>query len=100
MCYILCTTSYSVYYVASCTHGGDRFWGNAPKNFFLPREMCHIFASFFCCLYFHVHCWEIFWHMVFFNGFIFPVKELELLTNPGHWVRVLDVDDSYMYILF
>jgi hypothetical protein len=27
----------------------------------------------------------------FFNGFLFLVKELGLLTNPGHWVRVLDV---------
>jgi hypothetical protein len=27
----------------------------------------------------------------FFDGFLFPVKELRLLTNPGHWVRVLDV---------
>jgi hypothetical protein len=38
-------------------------------------------------------------HMVFFDGFLFPVKELGLLTNPGHWVRVLDVVGSYMYIL-
>jgi hypothetical protein len=29
--------------------------------------------------------------MVFADGFLFPVKELGLLTNPGHWVRVLDV---------
>jgi hypothetical protein len=29
--------------------------------------------------------------VVFFSdGFLFPVKELGLLTNPGHWVRVLD----------
>jgi hypothetical protein len=27
----------------------------------------------------------------FVNGFLFPVKELGLLTNPSHWVRVLDV---------
>ena len=31
--------------------------------------------------------------------FLFSVKELGLLTNPGHWVRVLDVDGSYMYIV-
>jgi len=37
--------------------------------------------------------------MVFFNNFLFPVKELELLTNQGHWVRVLDAIGSYMYIL-
>jgi hypothetical protein len=26
----------------------------------------------------------------FFDGFIFPDKELGFLTNPGHWIRVLD----------
>jgi hypothetical protein len=35
----------------------------------------------------------------FADGFLFPVKELGLLTNLGHWVRVLDVDGSYMYIV-
>jgi hypothetical protein len=58
---------------------------------FLPR--------FSCCLNFHVHCWVVFWHMVFADGFLFLVKELGLLTNPGHWVRVLDVVGSYMYIV-
>jgi hypothetical protein len=38
-------------------------------------------------------------HGFFANGFLFPVKELGLLTNPGHWVRVLDVVGSYMYIV-
>jgi hypothetical protein len=45
------------------------------------------------------HFWVVFWHMVFVDGFLFPVKELGLLTNPGHWVRVLDVIVSYIYIL-
>jgi hypothetical protein len=41
-----------------------------------------------------------FWaHGFFANGFLFLVKELGLLTNPGHWVRVLDVVGSYMYIV-
>jgi hypothetical protein len=35
----------------------------------------------------------------FIDGFLFSVKELGLLTNPGHWVRVLDVVGSYMYIV-
>ena len=35
----------------------------------------------------------------FVDGFLFQVKELGLLTNPGHWVRVLDVVGSYMYIV-
>jgi hypothetical protein len=37
--------------------------------------------------------------MVFADGFLFPVKELGLLTNLGYWVRVLDVVGSYMYIV-
>jgi hypothetical protein len=31
--------------------------------------------------------------MVFVDGFLFPVKELGLLTNPGYWIRVLDATD-------
>ena len=40
-----------------------------------------------------------FWHMVFADGFLFPVKELGLWNNPSHWVRVLDAARSYMYIV-
>jgi len=61
--------------------------------------MCRIFASFSCHIDFHVYCWAIFRHIVFTDGFLFPVKKLGLLTNPGHWVRVLDVVGSYMYIV-
>jgi hypothetical protein len=57
------------------------------------------------CLVFHVS--SIFMSIVgrffgtwfFADGFLFLVKELGLLTNPGHWVRVLDVVGSYMYIV-
>jgi hypothetical protein len=42
---------------------------------------------------------HFFRHMVFVDGFLFSVKELGLLTNPGHWVRVLDSIGSYMYIV-
>jgi hypothetical protein len=42
---------------------------------------------------------QFFRHMVFSDGFLFSVKELGLLTNLGHWVRVLDVVGSYMYIV-
>jgi hypothetical protein len=35
----------------------------------------------------------------FTDGFLFSVKELGLLTNPGHWIRVWDVVGSYMYIV-
>jgi hypothetical protein len=87
MCYILCMSS-------SVT--------------FLPQETCHIFASgnvlhfasifmlprFLCPL-----LGSFFRHIVFADGFLFPVKELGLLTNPGHWVRVLDAVGSYVYIV-
>jgi hypothetical protein len=52
------------------------------------------------CLDFCVHCWVVFRQMDFFaDGFLFPIKELGLLTNPGHWARVLDATGSYMYIV-
>jgi hypothetical protein len=43
--------------------------------------------------------WTIFWNMVFADGFLFPVKELELLNNMGYWIRVLDAMGSYRYIV-
>ena len=45
------------------------------------------------------HFWEVSRHMVFADGFLFLVKELGLLTIPGHLVMVLDVVGSYMYII-
>jgi hypothetical protein len=57
-----------------------------PEKKILPRETCHVFRWFFR-------------HMVFADGFLFPVKELGFWTNPGHWVRVLDAAGSYMYIV-
>jgi hypothetical protein len=62
------------------------FGGNTPEFCFLPRETCHIFRWFFGTWFFA-------------DGFLFLVKELGLLTNPGHWVRVLDAAGSYMYIV-
>jgi hypothetical protein len=56
------------------------------RIFFLLREMCHIFRWFF-------NTW------FFADGFLFPVKELGLLTNPGYWVSVLDAAGCYMYIV-
>jgi hypothetical protein len=38
-------------------------------------------------------------HGFFAGGFLFLVKELGFWTNPGHWVRVLDAADSYMYFV-
>jgi hypothetical protein len=73
---------------------------NIKKLPFFPQETCHIFDLVFrVASIFRVHCWAVFRHMVFVDGFLFPVKELGLLTNPGHWVRVLDVVGSYMYIV-
>jgi hypothetical protein len=73
--------------VSLCCTGCAGVRGQRPRNFFfLPRETCHIFRWFFAT-------WS------FVDGFLFSVKELGLLTNPGHWVRVLDVAGSYMYIV-
>jgi hypothetical protein len=74
--------------------------GEAP-----PKRICclekHVtfFLIYFVALIFRVHCWAFFRHIIFADGFLFTVKELWLLTNPGHWVRVLDVTSSYMYIV-
>jgi hypothetical protein len=73
--------------------------GAVPPRFFFLGKRVAFLPHFSCRLNFHVHCWVVFWHMVFSNGFLFSVKELGLLTNLGHWVRVLDATGSYMYIV-
>jgi hypothetical protein len=75
------------------------FGGSTPEKFFFLEKHVTFLPHFSCRLDFHVHCWAVFRHMVFADGFLFSVKELGLLTNPGHWVRVLDVVGSYMYIV-
>jgi hypothetical protein len=80
------------------------FGGSAPEKFFLGR---HIFAGFGPTYYRRADIFPGpyfmilggFRHMVFADGFLFPVKELGFWTNPGHWVRVLDAAGSYMYIV-
>jgi hypothetical protein len=68
--------------------------GQRPRNFFFSGR--HIFGT----TYFRDHMiLGGFRHMVFADGFLFPVKELGFWTNPGHWVRVLDAAGSYMYIV-
>jgi hypothetical protein len=93
----------SVYYVASGAQGGFEgggFWGKPPrKKFFSSGETCHIFASFFVSSIFMSIVGQFFGTWFFADGFLFLVKELGLLTNLGHWVRVLDVVGSYMYIV-
>jgi hypothetical protein len=88
--------------VSECLHRARRgaeppawgFGGSAPKKhisgttyyrddiFLGPHDIRWFFGTWF-----------------FANGFLFPVKELGFWTNPGHWVRVLDVAGSYMYIV-
>jgi hypothetical protein len=88
--------------VVSVLHSGAQGGlggGKRPREFFFPRETCVIFASFFVLPRFSCPLLGGFSHMVFSDGFLFPVKELGLLTNPGHWVRVLDAVGSYMYIV-
>jgi hypothetical protein len=60
---------------------------------FFPR----VFMS---LIFFCVHFWAVFRHMVFHHGFLFPIKELGLLTNPGHWIRVLDMPLAPICILY
>ena len=61
-------------------------WAMPPRNFFASKNVSHILGGFSG-------------HGFFADGFLFPVKELGLLTNPGHWVRVFDTVGSYMYII-
>jgi hypothetical protein len=77
--------------------------GQRPRNFFFwadifsPVSGRHIIAG---PTYFRDHMiLGGFRHMVFADGFLFPVKELGFWTNPGHWVRVLDAAGSSMYIV-
>jgi hypothetical protein len=83
MCYILCMSS-SVC-VALGAQGGVGGRSPREKNFFLGKHVTYLggFSA----------------HGLFADGFLFPVKELELLTNLGHWVRVLDAIGSYMSIV-
>jgi hypothetical protein len=67
--------------------------GSAPDFFFfLGRHISTYFRD-------HMIFRWFFRHMVFVDGFLFPVKELGFWTNPVHWVRVLDAAGSYMYIV-
>jgi hypothetical protein len=76
--------------------GGLRGGGKSPLFFFLGKRVTFFpffrVASIFMSIVGH-GTW------FFVDGFLFLVKELGLLTNPGHWVRVLDVVGSYMYIV-
>jgi hypothetical protein len=73
MCYIICMVRTSVYIVSSV------HWGKRGVNFgCILRQFLGGFSA---------------------HGFLFPVKELGLLTNLGYWIRVLDAMRSYMYMV-
>jgi hypothetical protein len=65
-----------------------------PPRFFFPWETCHIFASIFVSI---VGMFFGTWFLPMV--FLFMVNKLGLLTNLGHWVRVLYFSRSYMYIV-
>jgi hypothetical protein len=77
--------------VISPFHGG---LGEAPLTKFVFLRKCLTFASIFVSI-----VGRFFSTWFFADGFLFLVKELGLLTNPGHRVRFLNVVGSYMYII-
>jgi hypothetical protein len=101
MCYILWTTRSNVY-VALGTQGACRgveppcvgIWGKHPR--FFSSVFVSIFGRSLIFVYIHGRFFSTWF---FADGFLFSVKELGLLTNPGHWIRVLDAAGSYIFIL-
>jgi hypothetical protein len=67
--------------------------------FFASRNMSHFCFVFLVVSIFVSIVGRFFGTGSFVDGFLFLVKELGLLTNPSHWVRVLDAVGSYMYIV-
>jgi hypothetical protein len=69
------------------------------EDFFSSGNVSHFCLIFYVASIFVSIVGRFFGTWFFADGFLFSVKELGLLTNPGHWVRVLDVVGLYMYIL-
>jgi hypothetical protein len=93
MCYILCTTRTSVYVALGARRGVRGGWEPPFRGFRggSPLRILGFFPPNFCFLSVFVSIFGWFFGTWFFaDGFLFPVKELGLLTNPGHWIRVLD----------
>ena len=67
-----------------------------PRNFFSHRDDIFSRRHITGMTYFRDH---MIFRWFFADGFLFPVKELGFWTNPGHWVRVLDVASYYMYVV-
>jgi hypothetical protein len=59
--------------------GGLQGGGIPPARVFMDNAL-----NFFLLIFVSIFGW------FFVDGFLFSVKELGLLTNPGYWVRVLD----------
>jgi hypothetical protein len=75
--------------------------GQRPRKVFLHQDNIFLGRHITGTTYFRDHMifrW-FFGTWFFADGFLFPVKELGFWTNSGHWVRVLDVPGSYMYIV-
>jgi hypothetical protein len=63
-----------------------RFGGNRPRKKNKKNwQFLHPFLA-------------LFRHMVFADCFLIPVKELDMLTNPGQWIMGLDATGSFIYI--
>jgi hypothetical protein len=73
--------------------------GQRPREFFSSGNVSLFCLVFRVALIFVSIVGQFFSTWFFANGFLFPVKELRFLTNPGHWVRVLDTAGSYIYIV-
>jgi hypothetical protein len=86
--------------------GGGLQWGRAPLweclgEVALKNKFSLVFMSIFGRSSVLVSIYGKFFSTWFFvDCFLFLVKELGFLTNPGHWIRVLDVVGSYMHIVF
>jgi hypothetical protein len=93
MCYIIFTTSSGVFYVVLVMQGvaSPLRWfqgvisplcgglGEAPPIIFFLGKCVTFFPCFLCCFDFHVHCWAVFRHMVFSDGFLFMIKEYRVV---------------------
>jgi hypothetical protein len=86
MCYIICTLGQPL---------GDCRGKSSPEISF-SHFSCPFFGR--CSIFVSIYG-RFFDTWFFTDGFLFPIKELGFLTNIGHWIRVLDVIGSYMYIV-
>jgi hypothetical protein len=94
MCYILCTNSSNICYVARGMQRGLRgvvtpcvgVWGKGPQEKKILGKRVAFFLIFHVALIFVSILGNFFGTWFFFYGFLFSVKELGFFTNPCHWV--------------